>query len=706
VEIVELAGIDDSEVAELVALRAGAAPPDDLCARLRELTDGNPFFLTAVLAHLEDVAFVRSADGAWVTAAELDAAGVPRGVRGVIARRLALLGDGARRALDVAAVAGLVFDEKIIGGVLESGLSETVDALDAACASGLIREVDPGRFIFSHALVRQTVLDDLSRTRLATLHWRIAEELEHDGAMRLGEIAGHYASGRLIGDDATVVRTSLAAGEDALRRVAFEEAAGHLRTALAAVDRTPPDADLRYRILTLLGRCLNALAEVDEAQQLWLQAAGIARQARDPERVFAAIQGYGYVRRMTTDVELVRLLDDLLELLGPADSALRASALGRRAALVQNIAVVPRAADFRMADEAVAMARRTGRPDALISPLHSRLLLETQAPDVAAMLGDAQEVVAALEQAEPTTWDNTFARRLLTLALLRLGRRADAERQLEILASEAEHSGLRMAIHGAVQLRAAIATATGRFAEGCGLAEEAAQRTGRHIQTVEIGYVTQILTGRMEHGRLDEVIAGLEGMLDTFDFELPGYRAMRAGALAQAGRLVEASHELERVGAAVPSGDVERLIGHAPMAIRHVSEVCRHLADRERSTTLLAHLTPWAGQILVGGWGQTIEGASDRAIGHLLATMGRLDEADAAFTAAADLERSAGFPPLAARTQYWHARTLLERDAPGDRPRARMLLDDVVDSSGRLGMALLRDQARASREQLDTLPIR
>ena len=225
-EIVNLGGIDDGEVAELVVLRAGAAPPDDLCRAPRELTDGNPFFLTALLAHLEDVAFVRSVDGLWVTPAALDAAGVPRGVRGVIARRLSLLGDEARRALDVAAVAGLVFDEKIIGGVLKSGLAETVDVLDAACRSGLIREVDPGRFIFGHALVRQTVLDDMSRTRLATLHWRIAEELEHDDSMRLGEIAGHYASGRQIGDDATVMRTSLAAGEDALRRVAFEEAAG------------------------------------------------------------------------------------------------------------------------------------------------------------------------------------------------------------------------------------------------------------------------------------------------------------------------------------------------------------------------------------------------------------------------------------------------------------------------------------------------
>ena len=73
-----------------------------------------------------------------------------------------------------------------------------------------------------------------------------------------------------------------------------------------------------------------------------------------------------------------------------------------------------------------------------------------------------------------------------------------------------------------------------------------------------------------------------------------------------------------------------------------------------------------------------------------------------AYAAAAELERSAGFPPLVARTQYWHARTLLDRDAPRDRERARALLDDVIDVTDRLGMALLCRQALASRDRLDT----
>ena len=250
-----------------------------------------------------------------------------------------LLGPEGRRALDAAAVAGLGFDQKIIAGVLDFDLEVTIDALDAAIAAGLVREVDTGQYIFAHALVRHTVLDDLSRTRLAHLHWRIAEQLERHHRARLGEIADHYVSGRRIGDDATVARTSLAAGEDALERAAFEEAAGHLRIALAALDRLPPDPDLRYQILAALGNALPALAEVDEAHRLWLQAADIARRARDPERMFAAVQGYGYGARLTTDVEQIRLLDDLLDVLGPSDSALRASALGWRA--VQNIATVP-----------------------------------------------------------------------------------------------------------------------------------------------------------------------------------------------------------------------------------------------------------------------------------------------------------------------------------------------------------------------------
>jgi tetratricopeptide (TPR) repeat protein len=96
--------------------------------------------------------------------------------------------------------------------------------------------------------------------------------------------------------------------------------------------------------------------------------------------------------------------------------------------------------------------------------------------------------------------------------------------------------------------------------------------------------------------------------------------------------------------------------------------------------------------------GLSIEGASDRALGHLLATLGRFDEADAAYTAAAELEQASGFAPLVARTKYWHASALVERDAPGDRRRAHQLLDDTIDLTDRLHMELLGRHAESLRQ--------
>jgi tetratricopeptide (TPR) repeat protein len=97
--------------------------------------------------------------------------------------------------------------------------------------------------------------------------------------------------------------------------------------------------------------------------------------------------------------------------------------------------------------------------------------------------------------------------------------------------------------------------------------------------------------------------------------------------------------------------------------------------------------------------GISIEGAADRSLGHLLATLGRFDEADAAYRSAAGLELDNAFRPLAARTHYWHARMLLERRSHGDREAAEELLDDVIDVSRELGMDRLAQQALS---QLDS----
>ena len=327
-DLLPLPGLASAGIAELVGLHVGARPPDTVAELLWRTTDGNPFFLDTLVAHLDAVAHVRADDGRWVTAAELDQAGVPGEARDVIKRRLAALSSDVRDVLEVASVIGLVFEESVIRGVLGFDAAATVASLDTTIRGGLVREIGVGRYEFVHAIVRQAVLDDQSQTGRARRHWMVAEMLGHHAPQRIGEIAQHYVAGAAIGEPTIVVRAALAAAESAMAGAAHEEAADHARAAHAALERATPDLALRFDVLRTLGTCLNALPDVDGSAHVWLEAADVARQLGDPERLFIAVAGYGYLLRTEGDRKLVPMLDDLLVLVGERDSPLRASALG------------------------------------------------------------------------------------------------------------------------------------------------------------------------------------------------------------------------------------------------------------------------------------------------------------------------------------------------------------------------------------------
>jgi DNA-binding SARP family transcriptional activator len=427
IEVIELAGLDAHAVSELVALRVGERPPDSLSARLQEHTDGNPFFVGALLRHLEHTGKLRRDDGSWIKPSEVDAVGVPGQVRGVIEQRLRMLGTNARRVIDVGAVQGAVFDHHTVRGVLDVSQDDALDALEEAVGAGLLREYGPGQFAFVHALIRHAVLDGLLRLRLAHLHWQIARQLERDDHAQssgMGEIAYHYAAGIDVGDVATVIRTTLSAGDAAMQRLAFEEAAEHYGTALTSLDRAPPDPDVRYRVLTSLGRALTLHADVERAQPLWLEAADIAQRAGDAERMFSALLGYSHRVLFQHDRHDLRLLDGLLRLLPPGDSPLRASALGWSALALMRTGRIRPPEDSRMADEAVAMARRTRDAQALSHTLYSRMYVAADGPDASGMLRDAQELVAlrSTPRLGPLV-DRAIEDRDLARALLRHGRR-------------------------------------------------------------------------------------------------------------------------------------------------------------------------------------------------------------------------------------------------------------------------------------------
>ena len=194
VERVPLRGLDAAAVAKLV----GDA---DRAAALHRETGGNPFFVEQVL--------------------EADDDAIPEGVKDVIGRRLARLAPETGRTLSVAAVAGLQFDLAVVEAVLGE---DALAAVEEAAGAQLVREERPGRYAFAHALIRETLYDELSLTRRVRTHGALAEA----PGLTLAERAYH----QLQADAPGAAESALAAAREAMDALAYEEAASLCERAL------------------------------------------------------------------------------------------------------------------------------------------------------------------------------------------------------------------------------------------------------------------------------------------------------------------------------------------------------------------------------------------------------------------------------------------------------------------------------------------
>ncbi|MEU4448582.1 BTAD domain-containing putative transcriptional regulator [Actinosynnema sp. NPDC050801] len=210
------AGLDDDAVADLVHGHTGTRPPADVVRDLVTRTGGNPFFLTELLA---------SPDGA-----------PPPSVRDTVRLRLHALDRATRDWLDVLSVAGRELDVDLLAGV-----TSTEVRLDHP-VTHLVTEVDPGVVRFRHPLFAEAAYADLTPTRRADLHARLADAGRH--TLTPAELAHHYGRARGRSDDH--LRWTLEAADDATRRLAYEDALAHLDRAAALL--TTPDRELAVHL--------------------------------------------------------------------------------------------------------------------------------------------------------------------------------------------------------------------------------------------------------------------------------------------------------------------------------------------------------------------------------------------------------------------------------------------------------------------------
>jgi len=242
----ELGALTRGEARELL----GQSIDPAAATALYDESGGNPFYLEQLARSLAR-SLARAAAARERSLADLD---VPPAVAAALAEELALLADGARLALEGAAVAGDPFDPELAAAAAATTEASVLDAVDELLSLDLVRQTDvPRRFRFRHPLVRRAVYESAPAAWRLGAHERSADALAARGAGAV-ERAHHVERAGRQGD-AMAIATLREAGEAAAHR-APASAAHWFACALRLL---PGEASAEERVELLLARA-GALA--------------------------------------------------------------------------------------------------------------------------------------------------------------------------------------------------------------------------------------------------------------------------------------------------------------------------------------------------------------------------------------------------------------------------------------------------------------
>jgi tetratricopeptide (TPR) repeat protein len=683
----------------LLAL-SGQEPPKSLVDAVHAETEGNPFFVEEVFKHLVEEGRLLAPDGRFrpeLVIGELD---VPESLRLVLGRRLEHLGEDGRRALAAAAVVGRAFTYELLEALGELPPDALLDALDEAERARLVAPLsdapDEDRLLFSHELIRQTLLAGLSQPRRRRLHLLVADTLERLHAATLddeaSEIAHHLTRAGPVADRRKLLFYLTLAGRQAMRTAGYEDALRHFEQAVAMAEVAEPaerpglfaDRALARRSL---GRNEDALPDWDEALRLY---EGLGESEQTARLCFEASLDLWWLNR---DAEALSRAERGLAALGGRETPQRAEMLGWTG--VAGAWVSPYEHGAEMIDEALDLAEGFGDKRLVGYGLVNRALHRFAFSLHREVLEAGQEGTRLL-RAEGDLWVVATLLAFMELAAVELGRMrfaAELGEEVERLATrlgasfalnvchDPARSARRLAadpdlteleafarrhleVAGAVGFRhmsgallAHAAFLRGDWDEALRLAEEAVGHSPEHHSTsgMDWGCYLRVLA---YCGRAAEVVAVLDGRRD----DLP-----QAGRPNGYGQWYLPAAAIEAFSVI---GERDRAAGFYPLV-------------REFMATTGVVLPCWTPYLI------------ERIAGIGAAAGGQWDAAEEHFRRALRQAEELPFALEGAETRRFYARMLLDRKTAGDSDRARSLLEEAIPVYRRIGMPRHEEMTRA-----------
>jgi DNA-binding winged helix-turn-helix (wHTH) protein/predicted ATPase len=322
-------------VAAYVAQHFPAPVAQSIAPVLYQRTAGHPLFMVHLATYLaQHTALERGTGPALMAQVAAVAEAIPPGVQQLIELQLGQWPEDVQRMLEMASVAGSEFAVASVA----AGAQMPPERLEERCetlahqgwfleACGLAAWPDgtvSGQYRFRHALYQQVLYRRLAAVQRVQGHRRIGARLEAGYGTRAAEmaavLAGHFARGQ---DPERAIIYHGQAGQQALDRSAYQEAIGHVTTALAllaTLPETPARAQQELDLQMALGPALRATRGygAPEVEQTYRRADTLSQQLGETAQRFWVLLGLQSVYLNRAEYHTTRALAaQLLQLAQP-----------------------------------------------------------------------------------------------------------------------------------------------------------------------------------------------------------------------------------------------------------------------------------------------------------------------------------------------------------------------------------------------------
>jgi DNA-binding CsgD family transcriptional regulator/tetratricopeptide (TPR) repeat protein len=681
VQHISLTGLSQTAIGEMAVRLCDVSLSETALGIIYQQTDGNPLFAIELIKVLID-----ESAGAEIAAMPTR---IPAGVHETIGRRLIRLSERCNELLGIAAVHGRQFTAVEIAVAMQQDVRDVLNGLEPAVQAGIVKsDLDiSGSYQFTHALIRDTIYEDMPTAERLRLHGRAGDALcevhsaQPDAA--LTHIAHHYYKAAPLGYTDKAVTFALRAADTAIRMYAYEEALLHYDHAIETLESGGLMHDERLaRAYILKGSAMYQLGRPQASIDALLGAVNRTRVLGSVDLLIDALMLLAMSSRHVEQQHFVPLLDRALALLPQSDSAARAKALATLAFAQRG--AIDHSRIQMLVDEAITMASRSG--DATVrcacyvftlmalrgnpASLERRLLLGKEYIAVA-LSTDSVDLIA-----EAYHWQ--------ALNYFEAGQLQELEDLLD------HYDSLSAARFGLHQYQTAAHRVTLALLRG-----EWTELEARITALLEIGTKTrrddadgvngaQMFALNRDLGRLHALAPQIKQIAASTSGRIwePGLMVI----FAETGMLSDAARIFERL-----AEQDFRILSRDDMYVTCLvfcAETCCALADTERAVTLYRLLRPYSGQTANHPTAVCF-GAADLYLAVLASRSDWPDIARDHFEQALTLNRAMRAWPSLARTLYRYGAFLMDRPGIAEQRQGLQQLRESEQLARRLGMARL-----------------